>query len=50
MIIFYRKERVNEADNVSRRLDLFHLDDVYMRMPCEMSALWWDSQVPQIFC
>ena len=45
MSILYRKGSVNEADVVSRRLDLFYPDDVHMRMPVEMFALSWDGKI-----
>jgi hypothetical protein len=48
MNILYRKGSVNEADDVSRRPDFFHPDDVHMRMPIEMFALWWDGKVPDL--
>jgi len=48
MSIIYRKRSVNEADVVLRRPDFFHLDDVYMRMPIEMFALWWDGELPDL--
>jgi hypothetical protein len=48
MSILYRKGSVNEADNVSRRLGFFHPDDVYLRKPVEMFALWWDGKVPDL--
>jgi hypothetical protein len=45
MSILYRKGYVNEADPLSRRPDFFHPDDVQLRMPAEMFALWWDGHV-----
>jgi len=48
MSILYRKESVNEADDVSRRLDFFHPDDIHLRRPVEMPALWWDGKIPYI--
>jgi hypothetical protein len=46
MSIIYRKGSINEADAVSRRPDFFYPDtDVYMHMPVEMFALWWDGKV-----
>jgi hypothetical protein len=45
MSIIYRKGSVNEADDVSRRLNFFHPDDVHLRKPVEMFALWWDGNV-----
>jgi len=49
MSIIYRKGMVNEADVVSRRPDFLHPDDVRMRKPFEMFAIWWDGNVPD-FC
>ena len=44
--IIYRKESINEAGVVSRRLDFFHPDtDIPMRRQIEMFALWWDGKV-----
>jgi len=40
MSMIYRKGSVNEADDVSRRTDFFHPDDVHLRRPVEMLALW----------
>ena len=50
MSIIYRKGSINEADDVSRRPDFFHpdTDDVHMRMPVEMFALWWDGKLPNL--
>jgi len=45
MSILYRKRSVNEADAVSRRPDFFHPDDVHLRKPVEMFALWRDGKV-----
>jgi hypothetical protein len=45
MSILYRKGSINEADVLSRRPDFFHPDDVHMRMPIEMFALWWNGKV-----
>ena len=45
MSILYRRGSVNDADVVSRRPDFFHPDDVRMRMPDEVFALWWDGKV-----
>ena len=36
-----------KADLVSRRHDI-HPDDVHMRRPDEMFALWWDGKVPDL--
>ena len=46
--ILYLKGTINEADVVSRRLYFFHPDDVHLRMPVEMFALWWDEKVPNL--
>jgi len=46
MSIVYRKDSVNEADVVSRRLYFFHPDDVHLRKLVEMFALWLDGNVP----
>ena len=40
MSILCRKGSVNEADPVSRRPDFFHPEDVQLRRPTEMFALW----------
>jgi hypothetical protein len=40
MIILYCKGSVNEAEDVTRRLDFFHSDDDHLRKPIEMFALW----------
>ncbi len=49
MSILYRKGYVNEVDTVSRRPDFFHPDDVQLRKPNEMFALWWDGNVPDLY-
>jgi hypothetical protein len=48
MSILYREGSVNEADPMSRRPDFFHPDDVQLRRPAEMFALWWDGNVPDL--
>ncbi len=48
MSILYRKGSVNEVGPVSRRPDFFHPDDVQLRMPAEIFALWWDGNVPNL--
>ena len=48
MSILYRKGSVNEVGPVSRRPDFFHPDDVQLRRPAEMFALWWDGNVPDL--
>jgi hypothetical protein len=48
MSILYRKGSVNEADLVSRRPDFFHPDDIQLRRPAEMFALWWDGNVSDL--
>ena len=48
MSILYRKGFVNETDIMSRRPDFFHPDDVQLRRPTEMFALWWDGNVPDL--
>jgi hypothetical protein len=48
MSILYRKGSVNEADPLSRRPEFFHPDDVQLRRPAEMFALWWDANVPDL--
>jgi hypothetical protein len=45
MSIIYRKGLVNYVDVVSRRPDFIHPDDVHLRRPVEMFALWWDEKV-----
>ena len=46
--ILCRKGLVNEAGVVSQRPDFLHLDDVHMRRPIEMFALWWDGKAPDL--
>ena len=48
MSIIYRKRSMNEADDVSRRPDFFHPDDVHLRRSVEMFALWWDGKLPYL--
>jgi hypothetical protein len=43
--ILYRKGSVNEAAPVSRRSDFFHPDDIQLRKPAKMFALWLDGNV-----
>ena len=50
MSILYRKGSVNEADPMSRRPDFFHPDDVQLRMPTKMFALWWYGNVHDLCC
>ena len=49
MSINYRKWSVNEADVESRRPDFFHPDDAHLRKLVEMTALWWEGEVYDLY-